>query len=1758
MRSLWKHIAAAAFLFCAFCLFGTAVYAEEAESFNYYLGGYENAGAGAELICFPDEEAGTVSVAINDINTGSSSTYDVAIPEKIEYDGTVYTVTVMRDATDLLDYAIDPSVASKIGSLKVPDSVREIKGNLFNWNRTNKAPADCLVISRPANYSDSYPSFPDTQTMLNDLPAFITDHYTSGAYYAGKCLARVDPGFTGTFTVRTGTICILASAFEGCTGISEVRIPSSVEFIGTRAFANSSVSAVNIPAGLTEHSDEIYNYTFYNCTNLRRVSFDADAALSKIDYCAFMGCSALSGFDFSKVSCIGGLAFAKALKNVSVRIRPDQLTGDSVGAFAGSGILSVKFLDNETPGSSYFLPAECFRGCVNLTSVTLHPEIERLSAGCFEGCRKLKSDILAQSGCKVQSLDYRCFADTGLVKATIPATIDDLEGGVFAENPNLKTLDVKTGSASGTLFSILNDIRSGVSYTDFATNIYFGGSNAVGTYCRQPEKENNTFIETLNLYCMPWFDVNLQPYLKTVNFMFDIREVKSQMFIGCPALSTVTFQNPSALVSIGNGAFEYCPGLTDFPFQQLTGLTRIGSRAFMLVNSGYMPSEKAALSDARAGYGLHGMLDLSQCSSLTILGSCCFYNQYNVTALKLPASLRAFENEMYSGYNQFGGMCSLDTVTANGSLSAFSPGMGNIFYAKPDKPSYTSKFSGNSIQPVNETIRVFNAPNAAALPYSGFSNMTGLESITLGGLEEISQAAFTYCINLKNIRVPDALKADSSFVCFTDSLESVYAPKLKKLENYAFIYSGIKDISLPAVETAGEGAFMYCKYLTDVSLPVLTKLNGVHANTFLGCDSLKNADLGLCEELPPQTFIGCPDLETVTADSLKTIGERAFLDCKIKEVAFSNVETLGYGAFMRCDKLESVLLPNLKAIETHVFLDCEKLKQVDLGECEVLPSETFLQCGALETVAADSLKTIGKQGFLESGIKEADFPNVETLGYGAFMDCKRLAKVSLPKLQTIGTLENSRFFNSMTFYHCEALESVNLGCVTKIPSGTFSCTGLKSVTIPAGIEYDPYVFNNCGSLETVIVEEGVTTIPYFMFSDCGNLQYVSLPSTLQTIGWGAFKNCGSKLHISIPENVTKIEDDAFAKTDAEVLLNGTDTEFEIQHFGEEGYTYNFSEADLKPLEKGSVIYCADQNVLSKAKAYCAQTDTAKAPDVILVPKLDKTLEGAPEEVTAGEELDLDGFKVLFGGAEVSAEDYSMDYDRSDETIGTRAVAVFIKDMVASGVTVDREDISAFDLLGNKKSGQSVSFSGPDEPADSSFDVNVVSGIYTVTEGDGQTLEEGSETAAAFKIERNVANDTVTNRLENITVDGKQIEAGNYSAGEDGFILKPEYMKTLEAGDHAIIFGFNDKGAANAKLSVKEAAATYAFSAGDKQTWAKGSKSDLTFTVKRSIHDERTFGRFTGVTVDGQAVPEGKFTKAEGSLVLTLKADYLETLAEGAHKIEAVFTDGKASGDVTIGAKPAETPGETTPVETTPAETETTADRTAQTGKDGTALGEGASAEAAEKAITSMKSDSDPAGAKYAPLMLKSSKQANNTVTLTWKKLKNAKKYVIYGNKCGKKNKPKKLMTVTGKSKTVKKIAGKKLKKGTYYKFIIVALDQNNNVVSTSKLIHAGTKGSKKTGNYKSVTVKSKVKGKWKAVKKVSLKKGKTLQLKASAVRALKTTTGKMHVKIRYESSNTGIATVSKTGKIKGMKKGTCSVYAFSHNGVGRKIKITVK
>lgn len=86
-------------------------------------------------------------------------------------------------------------------------------------------------------------------------------------------------------------------------------------------------------------------------------------------------------------------------------------------------------------------------------------------------------------------------------------------------------------------------------------------------------------------------------------------------------------------------------------------------------------------------------------------------------------------------------------------------------------------------------------------------------------------------------------------------------------------------------------------------------------------------------------------------------------------------------------------------------------------------------------------------------------------------------------------------------------------------------------------------------------------------------------------------------------------------------------------------------------------------------------------------------------------------------------------------------------------------------------------------------------------------------------------------------------------------------------------------------------------------YEKNSDGGLLFVIKNIIDDTQLGSRFTGAEVDGAALSSDQFDTAEGSLLLTLKAAYLQTLSEGEHTLTVHFSDGQVAHTFTVAPAP---------------------------------------------------------------------------------------------------------------------------------------------------------------------------------------------------------------------------------------------------------------
>ena len=158
----------------------------------------------------------------------------------------------------------------------------------------------------------------------------------------------------------------------------------------------------------------------------------------------------------------------------------------------------------------------------------------------------------------------------------------------------------------------------------------------------------------------------------------------------------------------------------------------------------------------------------------------------------------------------------------------------------------------------------------------------------------------------------------------------------------------------------------------------------------------------------------------------------------------------------------------------------------------------------------------GAAGTLEIPATIEEKP-VTKIGYYAFLDCKKITKITLPA--SVVEIAGEAFAN------CESLTSVSLPAGLKtIANGVFEgCTGLTSVALPNGLTtLGELAFSGCTSLTSVTLPAPLTDVSRSLFAGCTGLTSVKLPNTITSIRDTAFSGCSALASISIPNSVTEM------------------------------------------------------------------------------------------------------------------------------------------------------------------------------------------------------------------------------------------------------------------------------------------------------------------------------------------------------------------------------------------------------------------------------------------------------------------------------------------------------------------------------------------------------------------------------------------------------------------------------------------------------------
>ena len=154
----------------------------------------------------------------------------------------------------------------------------------------------------------------------------------------------------------------------------------------------------------------------------------------------------------------------------------------------------------------------------------------------------------------------------------------------------------------------------------------------------------------------------------------------------------------------------------------------------------------------------------------------------------------------------------------------------------------------------------------------------------------------------------------------------------------------------------------------------------------------------------------------------------------------------------------------------------------------------------------------------------------------------------------------------------------------------------------------------------------------------------------------------------------------------------------------------------------------------------------------------------------------------------------------------------------------------------------------------------------------------------------------------ITIDSKLIFLKGTSLKDNGKILLNEaknyYTVTFDSNGGSAVKAQSIE--AGQKATKPAAPTDYEILNGANSKWTQDSDGNISF------RGSGEFSKFVGVKVDGKTVDEKYYTVKEGSTIVTLKPEYLNTLTAGKHTLEIVWTDGTADTTFTVDAKPANT------------------------------------------------------------------------------------------------------------------------------------------------------------------------------------------------------------------------------------------------------------
>ncbi|MBQ9205557.1 MAG: leucine-rich repeat protein [Treponema sp.] len=502
----------------------------------------------------------------------SSSSIDYYIPSSLR--------SVIVTSSQPVPYGAF-SGCSGLTNITIPNSVTSIGSSAFSGcsGLTNITIPDSVTSFESSVFSGcsglTSITIPDGVTSIGSSVFSGCSGLTSitipdGVTSIGSSVFNGCSGLT-SIAIPDSVTNIESSVFSGCNGLASITIPDGVTSIGSRAFSKcSGLTSITIPDSVTNIGEEV----FYGCTGLTSVTIPK----GNIGSYVFDGCSNLTSVTIGTkgVTTIGDNAF-RDLRSLTEITISDGVAYIGESAFEGcTGLTSVTI--SSTGQNISFVHVQylqqyqyrekasyVFRGCTQLTEISIPSRVPSLGRSTFADCTELKT-VTLPSGLK--ELDSTFRGCTELTSITIPSSVTSISGafegciGLTSITIPPNVTDIReafkgcTGLTSVTIpASVKNSYLAFEDCTNLTDVTISEGITAIG--------DGYTFKN-----CTSLTNVSLPSTLKYI---------RRFTFYGCTGLKSITI--PSTVMSIGEGAFYNCTGLTTIKIP--SAVTTIGLQAFI-------------------------------------------------------------------------------------------------------------------------------------------------------------------------------------------------------------------------------------------------------------------------------------------------------------------------------------------------------------------------------------------------------------------------------------------------------------------------------------------------------------------------------------------------------------------------------------------------------------------------------------------------------------------------------------------------------------------------------------------------------------------------------------------------------------------------------------------------------------------------------------------------------------------------------------------------------------------------------------------------------------------------------------------------------------------------------------------------------------------------------------------------------------------------------------------------------------------------